>query len=70
MSALTAKVFRAGDSKVLRLPKSLKVKAKTVFITPTDGGFVVTYPVAAARRRQLLHKLWGSCPSFPSRAPS
>ncbi len=65
MSSLTAKVFKAGNSQALRLPKSLNVTASTLVITPTDGGFIVTDPAAAARRRRALRKLWGSCPDFP-----
>lgn len=66
MSTLTAKVFKAGNSMALRLPKSLNMTAKSVVITPTDGGFVVTDPAAADRRRRVLRKLWGSCPEFPA----
>lgn len=65
MSTITAKVFKAGNSKALRLPSALKVTAKTVVITPTAGGFLVTDPAAEARRRRALRKLWGSCPNFP-----
>ncbi len=41
MSAITANVFRAGNSKALRLPCALDVKAKTYEITPTPDGFLM-----------------------------
>lgn len=57
MSTVTAKVFKAGNSQALRLPKSLQVKARTLQITPTDTGFLVTDPAAEARRQRALDKL-------------
>jgi hypothetical protein len=46
MGAITAKVFQAGKSKALRLPRSLAVKAKTYEVTPAPDGFMVIAPVA------------------------
>jgi virulence-associated protein VagC len=54
---VTAKVFKAGNSQALRLPKSLRVKARTLQSTPTDTGFLVTDPSAEARRLKALDKL-------------
>jgi virulence-associated protein VagC len=65
MSQITAKVFRAGNSKALRLPRALNVKAKSYEVTPTATGFVATDPAAEARRLKALRALWGSCPEFP-----
>jgi virulence-associated protein VagC len=62
---ITAKVFKSGNSQALRLPRALKLKAKSYHITPTDGGFQATDPAAEARRLKALRKLWGSCPDFP-----
>ena len=51
MSAIVAKVFQAGNSKALRLPRSLNVKVKSYHVTPNgNGGFMVTDPAAEARR--------------------
>lgn len=57
MSAITAKVFKAGNSKALRLPRTLDVKAKTYEVTPTPDGFMVIDPAAKARRLKSLRKL-------------
>lgn len=65
MSAITAKVFQAGNSKALRLPQRLKIKAKSYLLTPTATGFVATDPIAEARRLKALRALWGSAPDFP-----
>lgn len=57
MSTITAKVFQAGNSKALRLPRSLAVKAKTYEVTPMADGFMVIDPAAKARRLKVLRKL-------------
>jgi virulence-associated protein VagC len=57
VSAITAKVFQAGNSKALRLPRSLAVKAKTYEVTPMRDGFMVVDPSAKARRLKALRKL-------------
>jgi len=65
MSPITAKVFKAGNSKALRLPAGLNLKAKAFQVTPTATGFVATDPAAEAKRLKALRALWGSCPDFP-----
>ena len=66
MQTITAKVFQAGNSKALRLPRSLNVKVKSYHVTPNgNGGFIVTDPAAEARRLKALKALWGSAPDFP-----
>ena len=62
---ITAKVFQAGNSKALRLPRSLKLKAKSYQVTPTASGFIAVDPAAEARRLKALRALRGSCPDFP-----
>lgn len=57
MNAITAKVFQAGNSTALRLPRALAVKAKTYEITPMPDGFMVVDPRARARRLKALRKL-------------
>ena len=57
MNAITAKVFKAGNSKALRLPSTLDVKAKTYEVTPMPDGFMIIDPAAKARRLQALRKL-------------
>ena len=64
-TVISAKVFKSGNSLALRLPRALKLKAKSYHITPTAGGFQATDPAAEARRLKALRKLWGSCPDFP-----
>ncbi len=65
MSAITAKVFKAGNSKALRLPSNLPVRAESYLLTPTATGFVATDPAAEARRLKALKALRGSAPDFP-----
>ncbi len=66
MPTLTAKVFQAGNSKALRLPRSLNAKVKTYHIEPYGkDGFIVIDPAAEARRLKALRALWGSAPDFP-----
>ena len=62
---ITAKVFQAGNSKALRLPSTLKVRAKSYHVTPTATGFVMTDPAAEAKRLKALQALRGSAPDFP-----
>ena len=54
---IIAKVFQAGNSKALRLPRSLDVTAKSFEVTPTPDGFVVIDPAAKAKRLRALDKL-------------
>ncbi len=65
MTSITAKVFKAGKSKALRLPSALKVKTKSFEVTPTSTGFIAIDPKAAALRLAALRALRGSCPDFP-----
>jgi antitoxin VapB len=57
MSAITAKVFKAGNSKALRLPRALDVKTKAYEVTPMPDGFMAIDPAAKARRLKALRKL-------------
>jgi len=62
MSGITARVFQAGNSKALRLPRALDVKAKAYEVTPTPDGFMVVDPAAKARRLKALQKLRSLAP--------
>ena len=64
-TVITAKVFKSGNSQALRLPRALKLKARTFHLTLTDSGFQATDPAAEARRLKALRALRGSCPDFP-----
>ena len=65
MDIITAKVFKAGNSKALRLPRSLRVKAKAYDVIATATGFIATDPLAEARRLKALKALRGSAPDLP-----
>ncbi len=54
---VTAKVFRSGNSRVLRLQRALKVTAKSYQVTPTETESIVTDPAAEKRRRKTLAQL-------------
>lgn len=52
-----AKVFQAGNSKALRIPRSVNLKAKAYEVTPMPDGFLMVDPAAKARRLRALRKL-------------
>jgi virulence-associated protein VagC len=63
---IIAKVFKSGNSQAIRLPKALRLAAKTVQIEKTGRGLLILDPKAEARRVKELSKLYGSCPAFPT----
>lgn len=69
MTLIIAKVFKSGNSQAIRLPKALRVPAKTVQIEQTGRGLLILDPKAEARRVKALAKLYGSCPDFPAIEP-
>jgi virulence-associated protein VagC len=69
MSIITAKVFISGNSQAIRLPKALRLRAKTVQIEKTSRGLLILDPKVEARRLRALSSLYGSCPEFPSIEP-
>lgn len=68
MNTLTAKVFKAGNSKALRLPRALGAKTGTYEVTPTPDGFLVVDRSTRARRLRALRKLM-SLPPLPDDWP-
>lgn len=62
MSGITAKVFQAGNSKALRLPRALVVKASSYEVVAMPDGFMLVDPVAKARRLKALRQLFASPP--------
>jgi virulence-associated protein VagC len=63
---LTAKVFKSGNSTAVRIPSSLKLKAKSYIIESNGwGSFTLTDPAENARRLAALRELRGSAPDFP-----
>ena len=65
MTTATAKVFKSGNSQVLRLPKAFRLSSKTVKLIKTSDGFAVKDESAIARRVKAFAALAGSCPKFP-----
>jgi antitoxin VapB len=65
MPSILAKVFKSGNSQAIRLPKALRLNAKTVLIEKTARGLFILDPKAEAIRVKALSKLYGSCPDFP-----
>jgi antitoxin VapB len=61
MDTLTAKVFKAGNSKAVRLPGTLNVKAKSFVVERQNGGLFLYDPKERAkemaRRRAAIRKL-------------
>lgn len=70
MSIAIAKVFQSGNSQALRLPKSFRLKSKTVKLVRTADGFSVHDDQAHTRRVRAFAALAGSCPDFPEIAPN
>jgi antitoxin VapB len=66
MPTISAKVFKSGNSQAIRLPKVLRLTAKTVQIEKTARGLIILDPKAEAARVKALSKLYGSCPGFPA----
>lgn len=69
MPSISAKVFKSGNSQAIRLPKALRLNAKTVLIEKTARGLFILDPKAEASRIKALSKLYGSCPDFPDIEP-
>ncbi len=63
---LLAKVFKSGNSQAIRIPGSVKLKAKAYLIEPNGaGGLILIDPIEEAKRVAALRSLWGSAPDFP-----
>ena len=69
MGTVTARVFKSGNSQAIRLPKALRLRAKTVQIEKTGRGLLILDPKAEAQRVRALSRLYGSCPDFPDIEP-
>jgi antitoxin component of MazEF toxin-antitoxin module len=65
METITAKIFKAGNSQAVRLPKGCRFKSKTVSLVKHGGSITLTDPKELARRRRIARAVWGSCPDFP-----
>lgn len=52
MSTVTAKVFKAGNSKAVRLPAFLNIKAKTLVIEQKAGRIIMYDPAERERERK------------------
>jgi antitoxin VapB len=65
MATVTAKVFKAGNSQAIRLPKAFRLTTETVQIEKTSKGLLILDPKAEAKRLKSLRRLYGSCPEFP-----
>ncbi len=70
MSVAIAKVFQSGNSQALRLPKSFRLKSKTVKLVKTNDGFSVHDDDTHTRRVKAFAALGGSCPEFPEIEPN
>jgi virulence-associated protein VagC len=62
---ITAKVFKSGNSTAIRLPRSLKLKAKAYIIEQHAGSFRLIDPAYETKRLKALKALRGSAPDFP-----
>jgi antitoxin VapB len=65
MPIVTAKVFKAGNSQAIRLPKAFRLTTETVQIEKTARGLLILDPRVEAKRLRSLRRLYGSCPEFP-----
>jgi len=63
---VVAKVFKSGNSQAVRIPRNVKLRAKSYIIEETGGGGLrLIDPAHEARRLKALRELRGSCPDFP-----
>lgn len=60
-----AKVFKSGNSNAIRMPSSVKLKAKSYIVEDLGGSYRLIDPAYEARRLKALRALWGSAPDFP-----
>ena len=70
MASTTARVFQSGNSQALRLPKSFRLKSKSVKLVKTTDGFSVHDDDEQSRRVKAFSALAGSCPDFPEIEPT
>ena len=69
MISATAKVFKSGAFQAIRLPKEMRLKARTVRLVKSGETILVIDEAAERRRKTVLAKLFGSCPDFPKARP-
>lgn len=69
MISATAKVFKSGAFQAIRLPKEMRLKARTVKLVQSGETILVINEAAERRRKAALAKLFGSCPDFPESCP-
>ena len=62
---IIAKVFKSGNSTAIRMPRSVKLKAKSYIVEELGGSFRLIDPAFEAKRLKALRALWGSAPDFP-----
>ncbi|MDF9826684.1 virulence-associated protein VagC [Ereboglobus sp. PH5-5] len=61
----TAKVFKAGNSQAVRLPKGFRFKSKTVQLVKNGSTVTLIDPADQARRRRAIEKLYKTPPVLP-----
>lgn len=69
IGVVTTKVFKAGNSQAIRLPKALRLSGETVQIEKTGRGLLILDQTAELRPLKALRQLYGSCPQFPEVEP-
>jgi len=62
---IVAKVFKSGNSTAIRMPRSVKLKAKSYIVQDLGGSFRLVDPAYEAKRLKALRALRGSAPDFP-----
>ena len=62
---IVAKVFKSGNSTAIRMPRSVKLKAKSYIVEEHGGSFRLIDPAQEAKRLKALRALRGSAPDFP-----
>lgn len=65
MQSHTAKVFKAGNSQAIRLPKAMRLACSSVRLVKSGDMILVLDEKAEKRRMARLARLFGSCPDFP-----
>ena len=60
-----ARVFKSGNSQAIRMPRSIKLTAKTYLIENHGDSLLLIDPTYEAKRLKALRVLRGSVPDFP-----
>jgi antitoxin VapB len=69
MTTAVAKVFQSGNSQAIRLPKAFRLKSRTVKLSRTAEGILISEDDEDQRKARAFARLAGSCPTLKDVPP-